>query len=248
MRLLVVNPNISESVSELIAAEVDRARMPGTEFSMRTAAFGVEYIETRFESMVAGYAVAHVAASEYREVDAVIVAAFGDPGVPALREALPIPVVGLTEAAMHTAALLGNRIGVVAISSRITAWYRETIEAEGMHQRLTRIRNLDEGIDDIGSVGEDARDRLRRLAWECVTKDGADAIVLAGAPLAGLARSLRDELPVPLIDGIAAAVKQAEALVQLAPIPHRAGSFASPPVKPHAGLPAPIAALLDEPR
>lgn len=70
-------------------------------------------------------------------------------------------------------------------------------------------------------------------------------IVLAGAPLAGLARTLRGQLPVPVVDGVSSAVRHAESLVALAPGRAVRGSFSAPPKKPHRGLPDAIARLLD---
>ena len=100
MKLLVINPNITESVTRLIEDEARRAAAPGTELTVTGAPFGVAYIETRFEAMIGAYAVAHVAGAQAAGHDAVVVAAFGDPGVPALREVLDMPVVGLTDAAL----------------------------------------------------------------------------------------------------------------------------------------------------
>ena len=108
MRLLLVNPNISDSVSDLIRAEAQRSASPGTEIEVLTAPFGVAYIETRFESLVGAYATAQVAAEHVDRFDAVVVAAFGDPGLMGLRELLPVPVTGMTEAALASAHLLGT--------------------------------------------------------------------------------------------------------------------------------------------
>ena len=96
MRLLLVNPNISDSVSDLIRAEAQRSASPGTEIEVLTAPFGVAYIETRFEALVGAYAAAQVAAENVDRFDAVVVAAFGDPGLTGLRELLPVPVTGMT--------------------------------------------------------------------------------------------------------------------------------------------------------
>lgn len=244
-RLLLINPNISDSVSELIGAEARRTAAPGTTVEVLTAPFGVAYIETRFEALIGAYAAAQLAAEHHARFDAVIVAAFGDPGLPALREALPCPVTGLSEAALASACLLGHRFSIVAISQRIRAWYRETVEGYGLESRLASIRGLDEPLADIGNVQGDQGERLVALAERCVAEDGADVIVLAGAPLAGLARTLRGRLPVPCVDGVSSAVRHAESLVALQPGTARAGSFAPPPVKPHRGLPPAIAHLLD---
>jgi len=244
-RLLLVNPNISDSVSDLIRAEAERSASPGTQIEVVTASFGVAYIETRFEAVIGAYAVAQLAAEHHARFDAVIVAAFGDPGLAGLREALPCPVTGLSEAALSSACLLGQRFSIVAISQRIRAWYRETVQHCGLDGRLASIRGLDEPLVDIGSVQADQGERLVQLAERCVDDDGADVIVLAGAPLAGLARSLRGRLPVPVVDGVSSAVRHAETLVALQPGRAQRGSFAPPPRKPNRGLPPALAALLD---
>ena len=244
MRLLLINPNISDSVSALIREEALRSATAATEIEVVTAAFGVAYIETRFEAVIGAYAAALLAAEHHAGVDAVIVAAFGDPGLEGLREVLPCPVTGLTESALASACLLGQRFSIVAISQRIRAWYRETVTHYGLVQRLASIRALDEPLADIGSVQADQGERLLALAERCVAEDGADVIVLAGAPLAGLARSLRGRLPVPVVDGVSSAVRHAESLVALAPGRATRGSFAPPPIKPNRGLPPALAQLL----
>lgn len=244
MKLLLVNPNISTEVSALIEAEARRTAAPDTRITVATAPFGVAYIETRFEALVGAYATAQVAAQEYAQHDAVIVAAFGDPGVGGIRELLPVPVIGLTESALASACLLGQRFSIITISQRIQAWYREVVQSYGLLGRLASMRGLDRQLSGIGSVQQDHSAHLAQLCDQAVRQDGADVIVLAGAPLAGLARALRDQLQVPVVDGVSSAVRHAESLVALQPGSHRAGSFETPPVKPHKGLPDAIARIL----
>ncbi|GAA1724570.1 aspartate/glutamate racemase family protein [Isoptericola hypogeus] len=247
MRLLVINPNISESVTSLIDAEARRAASPGTVVTTRTASSGVAYIETRLESLLAAPAVAEIVAAEGGDADAVLVAAFGDPGMPGLKELVDVPVVGITEAALATASLLGVRFSIVAISERITAWYRDCVDRAGLTSRLASIRSLRDPLRGIGTVQEDFREDLVRLAHDVVEHDGADVVILAGAPLAGMAREVAHRLPVPVVDGISAGVAQVEALVRLAPGTARAGSCARPPAKDNAGLSPALAACLAAP-
>jgi Asp/Glu/hydantoin racemase len=244
MKLLLINPNISGGVTALIEQEARRAASPGTQITAATARAGVAYIETRFEALLGAHAAAEVAAEQAHGHDAVIVAAFGDPGLMALREALPMPVTGLTEAALMSACMLGPRFAIIAISPRIGAWYRECVDGHGLLARLAGIRSLDRPLRDVASIQQDHRDALLRLSERAVAEDGADVIVLAGAPLAGLARQVRDQLPVPVVDGVSSAVRHAETLVALAPVKARAGSCAPPPAKPHAGLSAAMGRLL----
>ena len=244
MRLLIVNPNTSDSVTRLIVAEAERACAPTTEILSDTAHFGVAYIETRAEALVGGYASMERAAEHHGNYDAMVVAAFGDPGLFALREMLDVPVVGLTEAALVTAAQHGGRFSIIAISQRIQAWYRECVAAHGLDSRLASIRALDEPLADIGRVQESQGERLVALAEAAVPEDGADSLILAGAPLAGLAREVGEHLPVPAFDGVSCAVIQAEALARLAVPPRRAGSYAAPPTKPVMGLSPALSRLI----
>jgi len=244
MKLLLINPNISESVTALIEAEARRAASPGTALTALTAPFGVAYIETRFEALVGGYAAACMAGEHWPGHDAVIVAAFGDPGLAALREAVPVPVLGLTESALTSACMLGARFSIVAISRRIVGWYRDTVQACGLTDRLAGFRFLDTRLRDPGSVQADHEAALEALCHAAIRDDGADVVILAGAPLAGLARSIRHRIPVPLVDGVSSAVRHAESMVALRPDTPRAGSYAPPPLKPNRGLPPAIEALL----
>lgn len=238
MKLLVINPNITESVTRLIGEEARRAASPGTELTLLTAPFGVAYIETRLEALIGAYASLLMISQSPEKHDAVIIAAFGDPGLPALRDAIDRPVIGLTEAALAAAAQLGNRFSIIAISQRITAWYRETVDHYEFGERLASIRALDQPIRDIGGVQDEHAARLKALCTTAIEQDGAEVLILAGAPLAGLARRIEGELPVPLVDPIASAVKQAETA--------RPGAFTPPPRKANAGLPEPIRRLLGD--
>lgn len=254
MKLLVINPNISDDVTALIESEALRSASPGTELVVRTAGHGVEYIETRFESLIAAGAVAEIIAEYVAEasdggaglgggpaaradrIDGVVVAAFGDPGMPALKELADVPVIGITEAALCAAALQGHRFSIIAISDRIRPWYLDCVERFGLGGRLASIRSINEALNGIGSVQQDFKETLLALSRQAVAEDGADVVILAGAPLAGLARELRGQIPVPVVDGISAGIRMAEAVVGLQSGPHRAGAFAPPPVKARKGL------------
>lgn len=244
MKLLVINPNISDDVTALIEAEALRSASPGTELLVRTAGYGVEYIETRFESLIAAGAVAEIIAEYTRDgasvdggsFDGVVVAAFGDPGMPALKELADVSVIGITEAALCAAALQGHRFSIIAISDRIRPWYRDCVERFGLGGRLASIRSINEALTGIASVQQDFKATLLALSRQAVTEDGADVVILAGAPLAGLARELRGQIGVPVVDGISAGIRMAEAVVGLDSGPHRAGAFAPPPAKARRGL------------
>lgn len=236
MRLLIVNPNTSTSVSDLIEKEAIRVASPHVQIDVVTAAIGVAYIETRAEAAVGAYATLNALAEHQAQYDAAIVAAFGDPGLLAAREILDIPVTGMTESALLTASMLGGKISIVAISRRIRTWYEETVALYGMSSRLASIRSLESSLNNIATVQEDHGEQLVALCKQAVEEDGADVIIIAGAPLAGLSRTVANQIPVPLVDGVSCAVQQAEALFSINARSPEAGSYAPPPHKPVSGL------------
>ncbi len=243
MKILIINPNISESVTALIESEARRATLESTQITLCTAPSGVAYIETPSEAVVAAYVTFELIAKRHAGHDAVIVAAFGDPGVTQAKEMLPMPVIGLTEAALANAFLLGGRFAIVGISERIGYWYQEVVASLGMTGRFCGYHGLGRAFADVGTVQTDARNILLEMCLQRV-KDGADAIILAGAPLAGLAREIADDVPVPLIDGVGSAVRMAEAMARAEYRPRRAGALAPPPAKPHQNLTPELAKLI----
>lgn len=242
MRLLLLNPNTSESVTERLAAAARQVpHGAGTEIVPVTAKTGVPYIASRAEAALAGAQVLEMLAELHQDFDAAIIAAFGDPGLGGARELFPIPVIGLAEAGMLTACMLGRRFMIVTFADVLAAWYEECIAMHGMRERCCGVRSLSGTFRSISDVQEEKEDLLVELALRSVSQEQADVIVLAGAPLAGLARRVRDRIPVPVVDCVEAAVRQAETLVSLGCRKAEAGSYRRPPAKASTGLSAPLA-------
>ncbi len=245
MRILLLNPNTTESVTDLMLAAGQRVASPGTKLIPRTAPRGVPYIATRAEAQIGGAIALEMLAERHHDVDAAIIAAFGDPGLFGARELFDIPVVGLAEAAMLTACMLGRRFAIVTFARALGPWYRECVEMHGLTERCAGLRMLDEAFGCISEVQEEKEALLVDLANRAVRDDEADVIILAGAPLSGLAHKVRDRIPVPVVDQVAAAVKQAEALVALSPRKAVAGTFRRPDAKPTTGLAEPLASRIE---
>lgn len=245
MRLLLVNPNVTERITELMAAEARRAASATTEIVTATARFGALYIENRAEAAIAAHAALDVLAEHAPGCQAAIIAAFGDPGLAAARELLDIPVVGIAEAALLFAWTLGRRFSIVCLTPRLRTWYMECAAEHGLAGRLASVRALDVALSDIARAREDLGDRVLEQCARAVEEDDAEVIILGGGPLAGLARDSRARIPVPALDGVSCAVRLAEALVALDPRPPSRGSFARPPGKPTMGLGRALARMLE---
>jgi allantoin racemase len=243
MRLLFANPNTTVAVTDRIAAVARAAASPGTEIVAVTGQTGVPYIATRAEAVIGARVALELLAEHADGCDAAVVAAFADPGVGGARELLSIPVIGMAEAAMLTACMLGRRFSIVTFATALGPWYRECVEYNGLSGRLASIRCVTSGFRDIASVPEEMADVLVEACCQAVEQDEADVVILGGAPLAGLAGTVADRVPVPLVDGVAAAVRQAEVLAALHPRKATAGTFRRPDPKPITGVPDRLAAL-----
>ncbi len=243
VRILLANPNTTPGVTDRMAAVARAAASAGTEIVPVTGQAGVPYIATRAEAAVAGRETMELMANHAPGCDAAIVAAFADPGLGGAKEMLDIPVIGLAEASMLTACMLGRRFGIVTFSSSLGPWYREAVEYHLLTSRLAAIRCLDAGFRDISSVADELENLLVDLCQRVVREDEADVIVLGGGPLAGLAGRVKERVPVPLVDCVAAAVRQAEALVALAPRKATEGTFRRPAAKPITGVSPALARL-----
>jgi Asp/Glu/hydantoin racemase len=243
VKLLFANPNTTAAVTDRIATVAQAAASPGTEIVAVTGQSGVPYIATRAEAVIAAREALELLAAHAEGCDAAVVAAFADPGVGGARELLSIPVIGLAEAAMLTACMLGRRFSIVTFATAMAPWYRECVEYNGLSGRLASIRCVSGGLRDINSVQEEKRDALVKTCCLAVEQDEADVVILGGAPLAGLADKVAERVPVPLVDGVAAAVRQAETLASLRLRKATAGSFRQPDAKPITGVPRALEAL-----
>ncbi|WP_201759778.1 aspartate/glutamate racemase family protein [Bradyrhizobium sp. AC87j1] len=245
MKLLLLNPNTSAAVTQLMTDVGQRAAAPGTELVPCTATRGVPYIATRTEAQIGGAIALEMLAEQHMKVDAAIIAAFGDPGLFAARETFDIPVVGMAEAAMLTACMAGRRFAIVTFAQALGPWYEECVRAHGLWERCAGIRTLDTPFKAISEVGTEKEDLLVELAQRAIADDEADVLIFAGAPLSGLAERVADRIPVPVVDQVIASVKQAEALHALRLRKASAGTYRRPAAKPTIGLPGALAARLE---
>jgi Asp/Glu/hydantoin racemase len=236
MKILVANPNTSTEVTERLVASGKIVASPGTELIAMTAPRGVPYIATRAEAAIGGAVFLEMLAESQGTCDAAICAAFGDPALGGARELFDFPIVGMAEAAMLVACTLGRSFSIVSFSKSLEPWFAEIVGWHGLTGRCAAIRMLDGGFRSIADVQEEKEQLLVDLANRTVAENGADVVILAGAPLSGLANKIADKVPVPLVDGIQAAVTMAEGLVRIKPRKATAGTYRRPGPKDSKGL------------
>lgn len=228
MRILVLNANTSDIVTEKVAAAARAAASPGTEIVAVTGTFGGRVIGTRAEHAIGEHSALALVARHASGCDAVVIGVSYDTGLRAARELLEVPVVGMTEAGLLTACMLGGSIGVVTFGRRVLPLYREVVAGYGLAARIAGWRVL----ESTAAYGRGAHPELDReivaAARDLVERDHAEVILLTGAVMAGVPARLQPDLPVPIVDCVVCGVRQAEMLAALRFPKPRAGSYAAP--------------------
>lgn len=235
--ILVVNVNTSAAVTDVIAAAARAAVGPTTRVVALTPTFGPASVESNYESHLSAVGVLDAVQRYEGGFDAVVHAGFGEVGREALQDLLTVPVLDITEAAAHTACLLGRTFGVVTSLDRAAPAIHDRLLLAGLAGRCAGIRSVDLPVldleDDPGVTAKAFVEQSRRL----VEEDGAEVVCLGCAGMAGIHEAVAAALDVPVVDGVAAAARLAESLVGLGLSTSKVRSYAAPRAKQVLGWP-----------
>ena len=218
MRILLLNPNTSTSVTELLAAQVGTMSGAAATFIPATARFGAAYIASRAALAIAGHAALDAFAEHGQGCDAVFLACFGDPGLLALREVSPVPVVGMLEASCREAQRTAARYAIVTGGALWKPMLHEIVAGLGVGDGLVGIRTIARTGGEIAKDPEAALSDLAAACQACATEDRAEAVILGGAALVGLAARVQPHVPVPVLCSVASGVT---AVLAAAAAPYR---------------------------
>jgi allantoin racemase len=231
MRIALINPNATASMTATCVTAAEAVKAIGTEIIGLTPQDGPASIEGPYDEAFALPGLIRAALkAEQDGADAVVVACFDDPGLEPLRAALCVPVVGIVEASMNAAASIADRMAVVTTTTRSLPRIRELAHRYGVAERCaiyaSKVPVL--ALESGGCAP------VRKTAEQAVA-EGAEAIILGCAGMADWVAALRKDLAVPVIDGVAAAVKHAEGLVAQGLKTAKTGGYQFPAHKPFIG-------------
>lgn len=232
MRLHLVNPNSTRSMTEQAGRAAARVAAPGTVIDLWNPADTPASIEGYAdEAMAVPAMLAAIRAAEARGAEAHVIACFDDPGLNAAREVAAGPVIGICQAAVQVAMTLAARFSIVTTLPRSVPIIEDLVEAYGAGRRCRRVRAIDL---PVLALEEDPDTAFRLLVAEiraARTQDSAEAVVLGCAGMAELCDRLTAATGVPVIDGVTAAVKQAEAIVGMGYRTAKTGAYDWPRAK-----------------
>ena len=232
------------SVSAWAALVASHARAIAGEavtFVPVTGRFGARYISTRAAAAIAAHAALDALAEHVASCDAVYLACFGDPGLAALRELSPVPVIGMAEASCLEACRRGRRFAIVTGGALWGPMLTEFVAWLGLAERLAAVRTIAPTGDFIACDPEAALAELAAACTACATEEGADVVILGGAALAGLAARIQPSVPIPVLCSVEAGTRAA---IAAASQPKR--HAASPPALDSVGLGPDLAKLLGQ--
>ncbi|MBQ0944086.1 aspartate/glutamate racemase family protein [Ideonella sp. 4Y16] len=236
MNLLLINPNTTASMTRSMAEAARRVARPDTRITAVQPSFGPVSIEGHHDEVIAAAGVLEQVRQAGTGADAVVLACFGDPGLDAAREATEAPVLGIAEAAFHAASFVSTGFSVVTTLVRTCVIAEHLVLKYGYERRCRGVHGTDIPVlaleEDDGLACVPALEDACRAA---LARDRSGAIVLGCGGMASVSAELQRRLGVPVIDGVAAAVVLAEALVQLGLRTSKQGDYATPLPKRYLG-------------
>jgi allantoin racemase len=237
MHILVVNPNTSAWMTEDMAKAASAYANPGTRVTGVTPPWGTPGIYGNFEGFLSAAAVMEAVKTFPDPFDAVVMAGFGEPGREGVRELLDVPVMDITECSALLACTLGARFGVVTTTKHFVPIIQDIYAVMGLERRCVSVRATGLGVLDLEKDPNVTRRRLAEEAMKAIEEDGAEVIVLGCGGMGGFDKELQERIKVPVIDGIVAAVKMAEACHAYGISTSKVNSYASPREQPIDGWP-----------
>ena len=213
MKILLYNPNTSKNITKKLYETAKLVISKETTLIPKTAEKGFPYISTKVEAQITGTLVLEKIAELHSQYDAIIIAAFGDPGLIPAKTLFNLPIIGLGQAAMLSACLFGKKFSIISFTNAMAAWYEESVELLGLQSRYAGFRAIDGVNLTIDKIQTLQKKSLIESAKNAINIDGGDVVIFAGAPLSGFKIIVQKDISVPVIDCAEAAVKQAESAV-----------------------------------
>jgi Asp/Glu/hydantoin racemase len=222
MRLLLINANTTEAITDRLVAIARGLAPPGLTVQGATGRFGARYIASRAASAVAAHAALDAFAEHGAGADVVLIACYGDPGLDALRELAGVPVLGLADASAQAATRMG-RFGIVTGGAAWKPMLEEFHLLRGHAGRLTGVRTIAPTGGEIARDPEAAIAALAETCRDCAARDGAEVVILGGAGLAGLAPRVAALAGLPVLCSVETGIRAAFAAIGHGPaglVPH----------------------------
>ena len=230
IRIWVVNPNTTESMTAVIGRCAQAVAGPNADVTAVTSVFGPSSIESHYdEAMSVPGLLDAIRRGERAGADGYVIACFGDTGLDGAREVARAGV-GSAGAAMDTCCHLGGGFSVVPTLARTTGRAAELAERYGMERFCRGIHACELPVLDL-ETDPMALKIVTEACRDAVDRDRSDAVVLGCAGMADMCRAIAGEIGVPVVDGVTAATLTVQSLLTMGLSTGKRGEYAIPPEK-----------------
>ena len=238
MRLLMVNPNTSQSFTDLIAKIADEYKNDNTEVIAKSPKEGPRSIESIYDELLSSKGTLELVIEEMEDYDGFILACYSDhPVIYALREITNKPVLGIAEASMYMACMLGYKFSIVTTNEEWQPLLWDAVKHYGLESRCASVCTTGMAVLALeNSEGDQSYQSIKEAALRALNEDGAEVICLGCAGMAGLDKRLETDINVPVVDGVVAALKFIESLAVYGVSTSKRLAYATPKVKALDGL------------
>ncbi len=237
MRLLLVNPNTSQSFTDLIGTIADGYKNKTTVVVAKSPSEGPRSIESIYDELLSSQGTLKLVIESMDDYDGFILACYSDhPAIYALREITDKPVLGIAEASMYMACMLGYNFSIVTTNDEWQPLLWDAVRHYGLESRCASVRTTGMAVLALEEEGDRSYDLIKGAAERAINEDGAEVICLGCAGMAGLDKKLQADLQVPVIDGVVAAIKFLESCVDYGVSTSKKLAYATPKGKKLDGL------------
>ena len=227
-KILVVNPITTDSFNDMTKNYLEKIKSPDVEIEVVNIKAGPSSIETFYDEAFALPEILKTIDEYKSRCDAIVINCFADPAVNAARELTDVPVVGPAEASMMIALMLGHKFGVISTFRNSGPWIELQARNMGIEQRLAGAIGVDIPVLELGSDLKKTARYLVDAAKNLIESKGAEVIILGCTGMAPVARIVKEELKVPVIEPMATAFKVAELMIGLKLTHSEIGLFLAP--------------------
>ncbi len=212
-KLLIINPNTSYEMTKDIEITVNKYKSKDVEVIVKKPDFGPQSLESFYDYTLAAFGCIRMLEKEKNNYDGILLACFGDPGLYAVKEMLDYPAIGIAEASITMANLMGQKFGLLVALDKAKALMTDMVGQYGMKDRCAAIEPLNISVLDVEKNKKESIEKLITVG-KIAIKKGADVLILGCAGMTGMKEEVEKALNVPVIDPVECGYKVLEMMVK----------------------------------
>ena len=201
MKILIINPNSDLEMTKDIQKTADTFVDSDVEVVCKHTAGAPKFIETYEDQINAAPGMIKLVRENENEFDGFIIACHCDPNLDVIKEVTSKPVVGIGEASMKLASMIGHSFSVISMTEQSIPNKEVLIGKYHLQDVLASVRAPTEEHKKLSD-----EEKYYETAKLAIKEDGAEVIVLGCAGMTGMDKRLEKKLDTPVLDGVVCAL------------------------------------------